>query len=134
MIEDGVSTIPKPHSLLISNLSSVLTSRLKNPVYYLESFTILSQAKYVSVTIKKRIVVCGLILEIDLNTNSETWLIIQSRKSFSQKDWLMRKLSKLLLGRFLICHLTSPSLPKLWINTKSSWCQTLEANLYVYVL
>jgi hypothetical protein len=37
----------------------------------------------VRVTIKKRIAVCSLILEIDLNTDSETWLIIQSRKSFS---------------------------------------------------
>ena len=72
MIEDGVLTIPKPHSLLIGNLNTVLTSRLNNPVYYLESFTILSQAKYVRVTIKKRIAVCSLILEIDLNTDSET--------------------------------------------------------------
>jgi hypothetical protein len=72
MIEDGVSTIPKPRSLLIGNLSAVSTSRLNNLVYYLESFTILSQAKYMSITIKKRIAVCDLILEINLNTDSGT--------------------------------------------------------------
>ena len=72
MIEDEVLTIPMPHSLLIGNLSAVSTSRLNNLVYYLENFTILSQAKYVSVTTKKRIAVCSLILEINLNTDSET--------------------------------------------------------------
>ncbi len=40
MIEDEVLIIPKPRSLLIGNLSAVLTSWLNNPVYYLESFII----------------------------------------------------------------------------------------------